>query len=241
MKNVIRYVISGTGLAGLCSCTVGPINYLQFFYALLSSNSATIHVERGKKKRQLEFGGSVTAGAQEERSEFSVGQSIDLKTGTYDDHPTNCFMRFPQYSANVYAAVLGEKLVSGLMEATYSEITGQRFYSFAGGAGVRLYRKTVAGRAFFLVGTTNLAGEVDIISDEFGTMYHLSDSFGARRYFVGFSLGGNTVNRRFIMNPFLNLNGRYFNLFKPVFYSLQAINGETERICPYFQSRTRNV
>ncbi|MBN1757895.1 MAG: hypothetical protein JW863_06235, partial [Chitinispirillaceae bacterium] len=28
---------------------------------------------------------------------------------------------------------------------------------------------------------------------------------------------------------------------KPVFYSLQAINGETERICPYFQSRTRNV
>lgn len=198
----------------MTGCSPYPINYLQFFYALLSSNSATIHIERGRKKRQTEFGMSVSAGEHEEQARFSKEMSYDIETGTVDTSPTNCFMRFPRYSANFYGALLGKNGICGLVEGSYSEIAGQSYYSAAGGIGVRLYHGMYAGRAFFLMGITNYTADVAILQDKFGTWYYMSDSFKARRGFVGLAFGWNTINEQYFINPFINMNIRSFNLFK---------------------------
>jgi hypothetical protein len=92
-----------------------------------------------------------------------------------------------------------------------------------------LYKGPVAGRLFCSLGLTNTFIDVNILRREQQMDYDLLDYYKANRPYIGVTFGGNTRIPSFLVNPFLNLNFRYYTLFRfeDIAISLVALSGTT--------------
>jgi hypothetical protein len=198
----------------LTSC-LEPSYHLQRLQTDLIPSTDAHQIEKDYKNRYGEIG--VTFSGK------LAGDTGNFRDSSYYGNPKidNCKIYSPQFTLNVHGAILGEHLISGYFELQSSIMGSRQYFSTCIGPGVRMYKNSIAGRAFALFGLSHAFSDVEVFAKGYTPIgstqgtgdYDLIDSYWSERFFFGGSINFNTTAPMFI-NPFVNIRLFYHHLFK---------------------------
>jgi hypothetical protein len=220
-----KKIIPGLAFVVCAMCVSGcsplPMWYLQYFSSFFTLGSGTVHIERGKKKRSFEIGGSFSQARWADSAISQKGESFNIAACKEDAITPNCHLRFPNRYLNVHATILSEKLVCGIVEVQAGVRDGTTAWNGSAGIGVRLFKKPLAGRIFVSVGQMTMFSKTEIlVNDLSGAGYYLRDSYSEKKPYLAFTAALNSTHDDWIVNPVLNVNARWYSLFN--YYRIRA-------------------